>query len=106
MGGAVATNVTSKRDTSRAPLRRMESQESHRHPGSSARITLGQRVKVNGYQEGIVRYIGPLNSLPLAGLVYIGVELNEPAGSGDGSIGGAQYFKCKPFHSVFTTAQF
>jgi len=87
-------------------LKRAESQESHKAPGSSDEISLGQRVKVNGYQKGVVRYIGPLDSLPLAGLVYIGVELDDPAGSGDGSIGGTRYFTCKGYHSVFTTAQF
>ena len=63
-------------------------------------------MNVNGHQKGVVRYIGPLESLPLAGVKYVGVELDGPSGSGDGSIGGTRYFQCKPFHSVFTTKQF
>ena len=64
------------------------------------------RVKVNGYQQGTVRYIGELESLPLGGMTYIGIELDNAEGSGDGTISNVRYFTCKPFHSVFTTSQF
>lgn len=63
-------------------------------------------MKVNGYQDGIVRYIGDLKDVALSGIKYVGVELNEPAGSGDGSITGHQYFSCPDFHALFTTVQF
>jgi len=69
-------------------------------------ITLGQRVKINGFQHGVVKYIGELEAMPMAGVVYIGVKLDQPEGSGDGSINGVRYFDCDPYCSVFTTPQF
>jgi len=69
-------------------------------------VKLGDRVKVNGYQEGVVRYIGDLKDVALSGIKYVGVELSEPEGSGDGSISGHRYFTCPDFHAVFTTVQF
>merc|ERR1712054_173962 len=82
-----------------------KSQKSLQLPNDRA-IVLEQRVKVNGYQCGTVKFIGELESLPLPGMVYIGVKLDKPEGSGNGSINGVRYFDCEPFHSVFTTSQF
>lgn len=73
---------------------------------SGTKLTLGSRVKANGYQEGVVRYIGDLKDVALSGIKYIGVELDQPEGSGDGSINGHRYFSCEDFHALFTTVQF
>lgn len=73
---------------------------------AGAKLTLGARVKANGYQEGVVRYIGDLQDVALSGIKYIGVELDQPEGSGDGSISGHRYFSCDDFHALFTTVQF
>ncbi len=73
---------------------------------SGKQIKLGSRVKVNGYQQGTVRYIGDLKDVSLVGMTYIGVELDEADGSGDGTINGHRYFTCSNFHAVFTTVQF
>jgi len=70
------------------------------------RLELGARVKVNGYQDGVVRYIGDLKDVALNGIKYVGVELDEAEGSGDGSISGHRYFSCADFHAWFTTVQF
>jgi len=73
---------------------------------AGATLKLGDRVKANGYQEGVVRYIGDLKDVALSGIKYIGVELDQPEGSGDGSINGHRYFTCNDFHALFTTVQF
>lgn len=73
---------------------------------AGAKLTLGARVKANGYQEGVIRYIGDLKDVALSGIKYIGVELDQPEGSGDGSINGHRYFSCEDFHALFTTVQF
>jgi len=69
-------------------------------------LKLGARVKANGYQEGTIRYIGDLKGVALNGIKYVGIELDEPEGSGDGSISGHKYFSCADFHALFTTVQF
>merc|ERR1711988_1945348 len=69
-------------------------------------LALGSRVKANGYQEGTIRYIGDLKGVALTGIKYVGIELDEPEGSGDGTISGHTYFKCAEFHALFTTVQF
>jgi len=59
---------------------------------------MGSRVVVNGFGQGVVRFVGihAGNSRP-----YIGVELDEPNGKHDGTSKGRSYFKCKPLHGVF-----
>jgi len=73
---------------------------------AGAVLQLGSRVKVNGYQQGTVRYIGDLKDVALNGIKYVGVELDVGEGSGDGSINGHKYFHCADFHALFTTVQF
>lgn len=73
---------------------------------TGTKLALGARVKANGYQEGVIRYIGDLKDVALSGIKYIGVELDQPEGSGDGSINGHRYFLCEDFHALFTTVQF
>jgi len=67
-------------------------------------FTLGQRVIAHGYQAGVIMYIGELQSMPsMRGVTYIGVKLDRPEGSGDGTVNGIRYFDCDPFCSVFVT---
>ena len=42
-------------------------------------------------QSGYLRYCGPTE---FASGVWAGIELDEPVGKNDGSIGGISYFKC------------
>lgn len=65
----------------------------------------GDRVLVNGFQRGVVKYVGPLDGLPLGGLTFVGVLLDLPEGSGDGFFGGRKYFDAPPLHSVFVGAE-
>ena len=47
-------------------------------------------VLVN-FQSGVLRYCGPTEFAPG---VWAGIELDEPAGKNDGTVGGVSYFKC------------
>ena len=50
------------------------------------------------FQSGYLRYCGPTE---FASGVWAGIELDEPLGKNDGSIGGISYFKCPSNHGVF-----
>ena len=69
-------------------------------------LELGSRVRANGYQDGVIRYIGAVHGVSTGGTEYVGVELDEPFGSGNGSVGDRKYFVCEDFHALFTTANF
>ncbi|XP_036898091.1 kinesin-like protein KIF13B isoform X2 [Sturnira hondurensis] len=57
----------------------------------------GEYVTVGTSKLGIVRYIGPTD---FQEGTWVGVELDLPSGKNDGSIGGKQYFKCKPGYGL------
>lgn len=57
----------------------------------------GEYVTVGTNKNGIVRYVGPAD---FQEGMWIGVELDLPAGKNDGSVGGKQYFKCNPGYGV------
>jgi len=49
-------------------------------------------------------YIGELKNMPsMKGMTYMGIKLDRPEGSGDGTVNGVHYFDCDPFCSVFIT---
>ena len=74
--------------------------------GGNASLTLGQRVLVHGFQAGVIMYIGELEGMPMmTGMPYIGIKLDEPDGSSDGTVQGVRYFQCDAFCSVFVTPQ-
>ena len=51
-------------------------------------------------QESILfRYIGTTNFAPGE---WAGVELDQPLGKNDGSVGGDRYFTCTQNHGVFS----
>ncbi|KAG9306594.1 hypothetical protein G9A89_004791 [Geosiphon pyriformis] len=56
---------------------------------------------VTHHQKGVIRYVGTTAFAPGK---WIGVELDEEDGKNDGSVGGKQYFECKPNHGVFVRA--
>lgn len=49
------------------------------------------------FKMGILRYCG---STEFAKGQWAGVELQEPVGKNDGSVGGKTYFKCRPKHGM------
>ncbi|XP_046864760.1 CAP-Gly domain-containing linker protein 3-like [Xenia sp. Carnegie-2017] len=61
-------------------------------------LKIGDHVIVGGTKMGILRYCG---STDFAKGQWAGVELNDPVGKNDGSVGGKNYFHCKPKHGLF-----
>lgn len=57
----------------------------------------GEYVTVGTSKSGIVRYVGPTD---FAEGIWVGVELDVPAGKNDGSVNGKQYFRCNPGYGV------
>ncbi|XP_051909018.1 kinesin-like protein KIF13B isoform X1 [Hippocampus zosterae] len=71
--------------------------------GGTAAVSLpdwlkeGEFVTVGTNKSGVVRYVGPTD---FAQGVWVGVELEVPAGKNDGSVGGKHYFHCNPGYGV------
>ncbi|XP_032869740.1 kinesin-like protein KIF13A isoform X4 [Amblyraja radiata] len=61
-------------------------------------ITLDARACVGNNKYGTIRYVGAVDFS--AGL-WVGVELDTPAGKHQGSIHGKEYFRCDPSCGVF-----
>ncbi|XP_060081440.1 CAP-Gly domain-containing linker protein 4-like isoform X1 [Ylistrum balloti] len=61
-------------------------------------ITLGDKVVVGGVKTGTLKYCGPAE---FAGGLWAGIELDEPGGKNDGSVGGISYFQCANNHGIF-----
>ncbi|XP_052390788.1 kinesin-like protein KIF13B isoform X4 [Carassius gibelio] len=61
----------------------------------------GEYVTVGTNKTGTVRYVGPTD---FAKGVWVGVELDVPAGKNDGSVGGRHYFHCNPGYGVLVRA--
>uniref|UniRef100_A0A8C1J287 Kinesin family member 13Bb n=1 Tax=Cyprinus carpio TaxID=7962 RepID=A0A8C1J287_CYPCA len=57
----------------------------------------GEYVTVGTNKTGTVRYVGPTD---FEKGVWVGVELDVPAGKNDGSVGGRHYFHCNPGYGV------
>ncbi|XP_076463059.1 CAP-Gly domain-containing linker protein 3-like isoform X2 [Babylonia areolata] len=61
-------------------------------------LQLGDKIVVSGVKSGYLRYCGPTE---FASGVWAGIELDEPLGKNDGSIGGISYFKCPNNYGIF-----
>ncbi|CAL1530139.1 unnamed protein product [Lymnaea stagnalis] len=61
-------------------------------------LNLGEKIIVGGVKSGILRYCGPAE---FATGVWAGVELDEPAGKNNGSVGGVCYFNCPNNYGIF-----
>ncbi|KAE8538059.1 hypothetical protein D1P53_006126 [Cryptococcus gattii VGV] len=67
-------------------------------------IVPGKRCEVSHGQDGMakrgtVRFAGEANIGK--GGAWVGIELDEPLGKGDGEVEGTRYFSCLPKHAVF-----
>lgn len=53
-------------------------------------------------RRGMVRYVGQIDEIEKPeGALWVGVELDEPAGKNDGSVKGGRYFACEAKFGVF-----
>lgn len=57
-------------------------------------IAVGKRCRVGGddTRRGEVKYVGEVKEIPGTIGAWIGVQLDEPVGKNDGSIGGTRYW--------------
>ncbi|XP_055519612.1 CAP-Gly domain-containing linker protein 3 [Leucoraja erinacea] len=67
---------------------------------TSLGLKLGERVLMDGEKAGTLRFCG---TTEFASGQWIGIELDEPEGKNDGSVGGVSYFICPPKHGYFSS---
>ncbi|XP_046739296.1 CAP-Gly domain-containing linker protein 2 isoform X2 [Diprion similis] len=68
---------------------------------SHRELRLGERVIVSssqGSKAGILRFMG---TTEFANGEWCGIELDDPVGKNDGSVGEKRYFECRPKHGLF-----
>ena len=65
-------------------------------------LALGSTVTTQERHRGVVRYVG---SVRFASESWVGIELDGPYGTCDGSVDGVRYFQCKARHGVFRQAE-
>jgi ubiquitin C-terminal hydrolase len=77
--------------------------------GESNVLQVGDRIDLlkSGWTNcGIIRYRGPLKGVPNShNKIFLGIELDEPNGKNNGSIGGYQMFECDTNCGVFCRPQ-
>uniref|UniRef100_A0A8D0BAR7 CAP-Gly domain containing linker protein family member 4 n=1 Tax=Salvator merianae TaxID=96440 RepID=A0A8D0BAR7_SALMN len=61
-------------------------------------LKLGDRVIIAGQKIGTLRFCG---TTEFASGQWAGIELDEPEGKNNGSVGRVQYFKCASKHGIF-----
>ncbi|KAI9754301.1 MAG: hypothetical protein M4579_004765 [Chaenotheca gracillima] len=78
-----------------APTRHAEAVEAHEREARERSVENGKRVRVGGEdtRRGTIRYVGPIPELPGPGGWWVGVDLDEPVGKNDGSVGDTRYFQ-------------
>lgn len=61
--------------------------------------SVGERCEITpGARRGVVRFVGPTE---FARGTFVGVELDEPLGNGDGSVNGRMYFSTGAKRAAF-----
>ncbi|KAI9803527.1 MAG: hypothetical protein M1825_001870 [Sarcosagium campestre] len=79
------------------PARVAEAVGAHERLAREKDLQVGKRVRVDT-RRGTIRYVGPVPEIPAGGSQlaagwWVGVELDEPVGKNDGSVGGKRYFE-------------
>ncbi|XP_008564619.1 PREDICTED: CAP-Gly domain-containing linker protein 4 [Galeopterus variegatus] len=67
---------------------------------TSLGLKLGDRVVIAGQKVGTLRFCG---TTQFASGQWAGIELDEPEGKNNGSVGKVQYFKCSPKYGLMTS---
>ena len=68
-------------------------------PSTDALPSVGERCEISpGARRGVVRFVGPTD---FARGHFVGVELDEPLGNGDGTVNGRAYFSTGPKRAAF-----
>ena len=73
---------------------------------ANSTLQIGKRciTSAKGHARiGTIRWIGHLAGKSCAG-IWVGIELDLPLGSTNGTLEGVEYFKCRSNHAVFTKA--
>ncbi|XP_076183086.1 cytoplasmic linker protein 190 isoform X2 [Ptiloglossa arizonensis] len=95
MKGSLAKSMCPSLNTSMTSLSSTVSQRD---------LKIGERVIVSssqGSKTGVLRYLGITEFAPGE---WCGVELDEPIGKNDGSVGDKRYFECRPKYGLFAPA--
>lgn len=70
---------------------------------SKTNLAVGERVSLIPFKHkgkvGVVKYIGEIAGKNSGN--WLGIELDEPKGDGDGDCDGEQVFECRPGHGLF-----
>lgn len=85
-------------DLEQQKIRAVEREVEERH------IEVGRRCQLlpaNDGRRGTVAFIGPVKEIPGSVGPWIGVNLDEPTGKNDGTVGGQRYFECAEKYGVF-----
>ncbi|WWC90082.1 uncharacterized protein L201_005015 [Kwoniella dendrophila CBS 6074] len=68
-------------------------------PGARCEVSHGNNENSGSGRRGTIRFIGEAQIGK--GGIWVGVELDEPQGKGDGEVEGTRYFQCLPRHATF-----
>ncbi|XP_076815634.1 uncharacterized protein LOC143461694 isoform X2 [Clavelina lepadiformis] len=72
---------------------------------SKLRVHMNDQVLFKGNKVGLVRYLGHLDAVRTANVVYVGLELDTADGLHDGYLNGKRYFFTKQKHGLFLPLQ-
>lgn len=67
-------------------------------------IHVGKRCRLakDDTRRGTIAFVGEVEEIPgPKGIPWVGVDLDEPVGKNDGTVGGKRHFKCQANCGVF-----